>query len=161
MIVKHAESVPQSALAIAEIMAEAGLPAGTYVNLFASHPQVEDIIADPRVAGVSLTGSERAGAAVAASAGRHLKKCVLELGGSDPYIVLDTDDVVKAADLAWDTRMSNSGQACTSNKRMIVMDAIFDDFVARLIERATRLTAGDPAEASDEHVRSAVLPCGR
>jgi succinate-semialdehyde dehydrogenase / glutarate-semialdehyde dehydrogenase len=150
VIIKHAESVPQSALAIAEIMADAGLSPGTYANLFVSHAQVEEIIADPRVAGVSLTGSERAGAAVAASAGRHLKKCVLELGGSDPYIVLDTDDVVEAADLAWDTRMSNSGQACTSNKRMIVMDAIFDDFVARLIERAARLTAGDPAEASDE-----------
>ena len=150
VLIKHAESVPQTALAIAEIMADAGLPSGTYANLFASHAQIGEIIADPRVAGVSLTGSERAGAAVGALAGRHLKKCVLELGGSDPYVVLDTDDVVKAADLAWDTRVSNSGQSCNSNKRMIVMDAIFDDFVARLIKRASPLTAGDPAEASGE-----------
>ena len=93
IILKHAESVPGSALAVAQIMKDAGVPDGAYVNVFASHEQIETIIADPRMAGVSLTGSERAGAVVASIAGKNLKKCVLELGGSDPYVVLDTDDV--------------------------------------------------------------------
>ncbi len=149
MILKHAESVPKSALAVEKIMQDAGLPAGAYVNIFASHPQIETIISDPRIQGVSLTGSERAGAIVAAIAGRNLKKCVLELGGSDPYVVLDSDDVAGAADVAWDTRISNTGQACNSNKRMIVMDDVFDGFVARLTERATGLRPGDPVEEAD------------
>ncbi|MDX6231431.1 MAG: succinate-semialdehyde dehydrogenase / glutarate-semialdehyde dehydrogenase [Nocardioidaceae bacterium] len=145
IILKHAESVPQSALAIQELMDDAGVPAGAYLNVFASHEQIESIIADPRVQGVSLTGSERAGAIVAAIAGKNLKKCVLELGGSDPYIVLDTPDVDAAADTAWGTRMYNTGQACNSNKRMIVMSDIYDQFVTSLSERAAALTPGDPA----------------
>jgi succinate-semialdehyde dehydrogenase/glutarate-semialdehyde dehydrogenase len=144
IILKHAESVPGSALAVAQLMKDAGVPDGAYVNLFASHAQVETIIADPRIAGVSLTGSERAGAVVAALAGKNLKKCVLELGGSDPYVVLDTADVAAAADTAWETRISNTGQACNSNKRMIVMDDVFDGFVARLTEHAKNLRPGDP-----------------
>ena len=127
-----------------QLMKDAGVPDGAYVNVFASHDQIETIIADPRIAGVSLTGSERAGAVVAAIAGKNLKKCVLELGGSDPYVVLDTDDVEGAADTAWDTRISNTGQACNSNKRMIVMDDVFDGFVARLTEHAKDLRPGDP-----------------
>src|SRR6476661_6746564 len=149
VVLKHAESVPRSALAVEQIMKDAGLPEGAYVNVFATHDQVEHIIEDPRIAGVSLTGSERAGAVVAAIAGKNLKKCVLELGGSDPYIVLDTDDVAAAADLAWETRISNTGQACNSNKRMIVMDDVFDGFVARLTEHAKDLRPGDPT-AEDE-----------
>ena len=150
VLLKHAESVPASALAVQQIMTDAGLPEGVYVNVFASHPQIETIIGDPRVAGVSLTGSERAGSAVAAIAGKNLKKCVLELGGSDPYVVLDTDDVVAAADTAWETRVSNTGQACNSNKRMIVMDDVYDGFVARLTEQASGLEPGDPtAEGED------------
>jgi succinate-semialdehyde dehydrogenase / glutarate-semialdehyde dehydrogenase len=136
VVLKHAENCPTSALAIAEIMAAAGVPDGVYVNVFATHEQVATMIADPRIQGVSLTGSERAGAAVAAEAGRHLKKVVLELGGSDPYIVLDTPDVDGAAETAWSTRMENVGQACNSNKRMIVMDDVFDDFVSGLTQRA-------------------------
>src|SRR6516164_4500036 len=93
VILKHAENCPTSALAIAQIMKDAGVPDGVYVNLFATHEQVAAMIADPRLHGVSLTGSERAGTVVAETAGRNLKKVVLELGGSDPYIVLDTDDV--------------------------------------------------------------------
>ena len=150
VILKHAESVPGSALAVAQLMNDAGVPEGAYVNVFASHDQIETMIADPRVAGVSLTGSERAGAVVAAIAGRNLKKCVLELGGSDPYVILDTDDVRAAADAAWETRISNTGQACNSNKRMIVMDDVFDGFVARLTEHAKDLRPGDPT-AEDEH----------
>jgi succinate-semialdehyde dehydrogenase / glutarate-semialdehyde dehydrogenase len=149
IILKHAESVPKSALAVQEIMDEAGVPRGVYQNLFASYEQIERVIGDRRVAGVSLTGSERAGSVVAAIAGKNLKKCVLELGGSDAYVVLDTDDVKESADLAWDTRIGNTGQACNSNKRMIVSNDIFDGFVSRLVERAKDLKPGDPAEAAD------------
>lgn len=145
IILKHAENCPRSALAIAQLMNDAGLPAGAYVNVFASHAQIETIIADPRIQGVSLTGSERAGAAVAQTAGKNLKKVVLELGGSDPYIVLDSADVVASAREAFGTRMDNAGQACNSNKRMIVMDDIYDDFVAELTAQASRITPGDPA----------------
>lgn len=149
IVLKHAESVPRCALMVEQIMVDAGLPQGAYVNVFASHDHIEQIIGDPRIAGVSLTGSERAGSAVAAIAGKNLKKCVLELGGSDPYVILDSDDVASAADLAWETRISNTGQACNSNKRMIVMDDIFDGFVARLTERAKDLRPGDPAESAE------------
>lgn len=150
VILKHAENCPTSALAIAAIMREAGVPEGAYVNLFATHEQVAAMIADPRVRGVSLTGSERAGTVVAETAGRNLKKVVLELGGSDPYIILDTDDVAGAADTAWATRMENVGQACNSNKRMIVMDGVYDSFVAALVERATAMTPRQPGDDSDD-----------
>lgn len=149
VILKHAESVPGCALAVEQLMRDAGVPEGAYVNVLASHDQIETMIADPRVAGVSLTGSERAGAVVAAIAGKNLKKCVLELGGSDPYVILDTDDVVAAADVAWETRISNTGQACNSNKRMIVMDDVFEGFVARLTDHAKDLRPGDPAAEED------------
>jgi len=150
VLVKHAENCPTSALAIAELMTEAGIPEGVYVNLFATHEQVARMIGDPRVRGVSVTGSERAGAAVAESAGRHLKKVVLELGGSDPYIVLDAEDVTTAAELAWATRMENVGQACNSNKRMIVMEDIYDDFVATLVKQAAAMRARLPGDDSAE-----------
>ncbi|WP_148573289.1 NAD-dependent succinate-semialdehyde dehydrogenase [Nocardioides caldifontis] len=149
VVLKHAESCPRSALAIAELMLEAGVPDGVYVNVFATHDQVARIIADPRVQGVSLTGSERAGAAVAEIAGRHLKKVVLELGGSDPYVVLDTDDVRASAWAAWRTRLYNAGQACNSNKRMIVMADVYDAFVEALVEEARGLEPGDPAALAD------------
>jgi succinate-semialdehyde dehydrogenase / glutarate-semialdehyde dehydrogenase len=151
ILVKHAENCPTSAQAIADLMRDAGVPEGVYLNLFATHEQVAMMIADPRVQGVSVTGSGRAGAAVAEAAGRHLKKVVLELGGSDPYIVLDSDDVAAAAELAWATRMANVGQACNSNKRMIVMDDIYDEFVATLVKQASAMTPrlpGDDSEAS-------------
>jgi succinate-semialdehyde dehydrogenase/glutarate-semialdehyde dehydrogenase len=151
VVVKHAENCPTSALAIAELMKDAGIPDGVYTNVFATHEQVAAMIADPRVRGVSLTGSERAGAAVAAIAGQHLKKVVLELGGSDAYIVLDTDDVVAAAEQAWATRMANVGQACNSNKRIIVMADLYDDFVAVLVKHAAgmrpRLPGDDSADS--------------
>ncbi|MFI7494919.1 NAD-dependent succinate-semialdehyde dehydrogenase [Kocuria sp. M4R2S49] len=145
ILLKHAESCPQAALAIQQLLSDAGVPAGVYVNVFASHDQVADIIADPRVQGVSLTGSERAGAKVAEIAGRNLKKVVLELGGSDPYVVLDTEDVKESARAAFATRMGNTGQACNSNKRMIVMAELYDEFVAELTRQAEALTPGDPA----------------
>ncbi|MET0821522.1 MAG: NAD-dependent succinate-semialdehyde dehydrogenase [Aeromicrobium sp.] len=162
IILKHAESVPRSALAVQKIMDDAGVPKGAYVNVFATFDQVETIIADPRVAGVSLTGSERAGAVVAALAGKNLKKCVLELGGSDPMVVLDTEDLDAVADAAWGYRMYNTGQACNSNKRMIVMNDLFDDFVGKLTEKALALDAFSPlssrkaAETLHEQVQDAV-----
>jgi succinate-semialdehyde dehydrogenase/glutarate-semialdehyde dehydrogenase len=145
VLLKHAESVPRSAELIAELAAQAGVGDGIYTNLFATHEQIGTIIDDPRVQGVSLTGSERAGQAVAARAGAALKKCVLELGGSDPYIVLDSADVAASAQKAWSFRTSNLGQACNSNKRMIVHEAIAPDFVAELTRLAEQLEAGDPA----------------
>ena len=162
IILKHAESVPKSALAVEQIMKDAGLPEGAYVNVFASHDQIETIISDPRIQGVSLTGSERAGAIVAALAGKNLKKCVLELGGSDPMIVLDSDNLDEVVDNAWDFRMYNTGQACNSNKRMIVMDDLFDDFVGKLTEKARSIDSFSPlssrkaAEALAEQVDDAV-----
>jgi succinate-semialdehyde dehydrogenase/glutarate-semialdehyde dehydrogenase len=150
IVVKHAENCPTSALAIAELMSEAGVPDGVYLNVFATHEQVATMIADPRVRGISLTGSERAGAAVAETAGRQLKKVVLELGGSDPYIILDTDDVTAAAEQAWATRMANVGQACNSNKRMIVMDDLYEDFVASLVKQASAMTPRMPGDDCDE-----------
>jgi succinate-semialdehyde dehydrogenase / glutarate-semialdehyde dehydrogenase len=148
VIVKHAENCPTSALAIAQIMKDAGVPDGVYNNVFATHDQIATMIADPRVRGVSLTGSERAGTVVAETAGRNLKKVVLELGGSDPYIVLDSDNVGEAAKTAWVTRMENVGQACNSNKRMIVMEDIYDDFVAALVKRASATTPREPGDDS-------------
>lgn len=136
IVLKHAESVPRSALAVEQLLHDAGVPREVYTNLFATHDQVATIIADPRVQGVSLTGSERAGSAVAALAGQHLKKCVLELGGSDPMIVLDTDDLDSLVGDAWDFRVYNAGQACNANKRMIVRSEVFGDFVDALVERA-------------------------
>ena len=150
MLLKHAESVPRCAEAIQQLFADAGVPAGVYQNVFATFAQVETIIADPRVQGVSLTGSERAGATIAALAGQHLKKCVLELGGSDPYVVLDTDDVDKAATQAWETRLYNTGQACNSNKRLIVMDDLYEPFVGKLVDLARGLKPGDPSNPSDD-----------
>lgn len=139
IVLKHAEICPKSALRFEVLTRQAGIPDGVYVNVFASHDQVSDIIADPRLQGISLTGSERAGAAVAAQAGEQLKKVVLELGGTDPYILLDTDDVAAAAKLAFTTRMVNTGQACNSNKRMIVMEDIYDEFVAELVKLAQEM----------------------
>ena len=132
ILLKHAEITPKSAAAIEEIFREAGLPEGVYINIYADHDQIADVIADPRVQGVSLTGSERAGAAIAEIAGRNLKKAVLEPGGTDPYIILDAADITKAAEEAWVKRIENVGQACTSNKKMIVMEDIYDEFVAEL-----------------------------
>ena len=148
VILKHAENCPTSALAIAQLMKDAGVPDGVYTNVFATHGQVATMIADPRLRGVSLTGSERAGAVVAETAGRNLKKVVLELGGSDPYIILDAPDVEDAAKTAWVTRMENVGQACNSNKRMIVMDSLYDDFVAALVKRASETTPRQPGDDS-------------
>ncbi|MGO1545028.1 MAG: NAD-dependent succinate-semialdehyde dehydrogenase [Gulosibacter sp.] len=147
IVLKHASNCPESAQAIANIFAEAGLPEGAYVNIFASSSQVPSIIEDPRVQGVSITGSEPAGRSVAEVAGRNLKKCVLELGGSDPFLVLDTEDLDTAVKIAVGGRMSNGGQACNASKRVIVVDAYYETFVEKYVERMARITPGNPLEA--------------
>ena len=149
IILKHAESCPESALAMQRVMDEAGIPEGVYQNVFATHEQISAFIAHPHIQGVSLTGSERAGAAIAEQAGKHLKKAVLELGGSDPYVILSTDDVKAAAEQAFAVRMENTGQSCNSNKRMIIMDDIYDDFVAEMVNLASELKPGDPSQPED------------
>lgn len=149
IVLKHATICPRSALAIQKIMDDAGVPKGVYTNVFATHDQAEKIIEHKELRGVSLTGSERAGAAVGSLAAKNLKKAVLELGGSDPYVILDTDDVKQAAKDAWETRMYNTGQACNSNKRLIVMEDIYDEFVAELVELAKAMQPGTPQEASE------------
>jgi succinate-semialdehyde dehydrogenase/glutarate-semialdehyde dehydrogenase len=144
IILKHARNCPQSALAVERVLAEAGLPDGVYANAFISSAQVADAIADPRVQGVSITGSEKAGSAVGEVAGRHMKKVVLELGGSDPFIVLDDADVGAAAKAAVVGRLANGGQACTASKRFIVEDRVYDEFVSKLIEGMAGWQPADP-----------------
>ncbi|CPV97255.1 succinate-semialdehyde dehydrogenase [NADP(+)] [Mycobacteroides abscessus] len=141
IVLKHAPQCPESAEALALLFAEAGLPAGAYLNIRATNEQVARLIADPRVAGVSFTGSERAGAAVAEIAGRNLKKCVLELGGSDPFLVLSSDDLDATVEAAAAARLDNTGQACNAAKRFIVVDELYDAFVEKFT--ATLLAAAD------------------
>lgn len=149
ILLKHADICARSSLTIQEIVEEAGVPIGGYQNVFASHDQVATIIADPRVQGVSLTGSERAGALIGQQAGKHLKKCVLELGGIDPMVVLDAVNVAEIAKQAWEFRTYNAGQVCNSNKRIIVMDDIYDEFVAELTKLARGLKPGDQLNIGD------------
>lgn len=146
ILLKHAPNCPRSAAAIEQVLRDAGLPEGAYRNIYATNEQVAWVLADPRVQGVSLTGSERAGAAVAAEAGKNLKKIVLELGGSDPLIVLDSADVAATAKVAVDSRLGNSGQSCNAPKRMIVLADVYDEFVEEINEQITRVVLGDPAD---------------
>lgn len=141
VLLKHAPQCPESAELIAGIFDEAGVPAGVYVNIYATNEQIADIIAHPGIRGVSLTGSERAGAAVAEIAGRNLKKCVLELGGSDPFIVLSTDDLDATVDAAIFARTDNNGQACNAGKRMVIVDPLYDAFVEKFTEKMLALDA--------------------
>ena len=131
IVLKHAPQCPESAAALHQIFTDAGYPEGAYVNVYATNEQIADAIADPRVQGVSLTGSERAGAAVAEIAGRNLKKVVLELGGSDPFIVLSSDDLDATVKAAVEGRFENTGQACNAAKRFIIAEDLYDDFVGR------------------------------
>jgi succinate-semialdehyde dehydrogenase/glutarate-semialdehyde dehydrogenase len=146
ILLKHAPQCPESAAEMQKIFDEAGFPEGTYENIYATNDQIEWVIEDPRVHGVSVTGSERAGAAVAEIAGRNLKKVVLELGGSDPFIVLGTDDVGAVAQQAAEARFENAGQACNAAKRFIVKDEYYDEFVAKLKEQIDGIKKGDPSD---------------
>jgi succinate-semialdehyde dehydrogenase/glutarate-semialdehyde dehydrogenase len=147
VVIKHAENVPQCALAFARVMEKAGVPAGVYTNVFATHEQAARVIADPRVAAVTVTGSERAGAAVAEQAGRSLKKVVMELGGSDPLIILEDADLDHAVQSAVFGRMFNTGQSCVGSKRIIVVGKDRGDAALRAFtEQVAELQAGDPMD---------------
>ena len=138
IILKHAPQCPESAAAIQQIFTDAGYPEGAYVNVYATNEQIATAIADPRVQGVSLTGSERAGAAVAEIAGRNLKKVVLELGGSDPFIVLSSDDLDATVEAAIAGRFENTGQACNAAKRFIVAEDIYDSVPRQVHQEGAR-----------------------
>ncbi|UKD51422.1 NAD-dependent succinate-semialdehyde dehydrogenase [Amycolatopsis sp. FU40] len=149
ILLKHASICPRSALAIEKILHEAGVPDDVYVNTFASSRQVPMILADPRIQGVSLTGSEQAGISVAAEAGRNLKRCVLELGGADPLLVLDTADLDETVRAVATARMRNCGQSCNAPKRIIVQSDLYEEFVDRFTKRvADYYVPGDPADPS-------------
>ncbi|MEU9890598.1 NAD-dependent succinate-semialdehyde dehydrogenase [Sphaerisporangium sp. NPDC051011] len=148
ILLKHASSCTNTARLIDAIIQDAGSPKGVYENLILSSSHIGALIADPRVRGVSLTGSEGAGQSVAAQAGRHLKKCVLELGGSDPFIVLSDADLDLALDLAETGRFNNAGQSCTASKRMIIHADVWDEFLTRFVERAAAWNTGDPLDRS-------------
>lgn len=142
IVLKHAPQCPESAEAIQQIFDDAGYPAGAYVNIYATNEQIADVIADPRVQGVSLTGSERAGAAVAEIAGRNLKKVVLELGGSDPFILLSSDDLDATVEAAMAGRFENTGQACNAAKRFIVSADLYDEFLDKFTKKVVEAADG-------------------
>jgi succinate-semialdehyde dehydrogenase/glutarate-semialdehyde dehydrogenase len=146
VMVKHASNVPQCALAFEQLMRDAGAPEGAYTNLFVSKDQVAKVIDDDRIRGVALTGSEGAGAVVAARAGKNLKKSTLELGGSDAFIVLEDADLDKAVRHAVSGRMGNTGQACTASKRIIVVEAIADAFLQKFQGAMAAFEPGDPMD---------------
>jgi succinate-semialdehyde dehydrogenase/glutarate-semialdehyde dehydrogenase len=163
IILKHAPQCPESAAAIQKIFDDAGFPPGAYTNVYATNDQAATIIADPRVAGVSLTGSERAGAAVAEVAGRNLKKVVLELGGSDPFILLSTDDLDDTVEKAVAARLDNTGQSCNAAKRFVVAEDLYEPFLEKFTaavlagaDDIAPLSSSAAADRLDEQVRSAV-----
>ena len=150
IVLKHAPQCPESAEAIQKLFAEAGFPEGAYENVYATNEQIEWVIADPRVRGVSVTGSERAGAAVAEIAGRNLKKVVLEMGGSDPFILLGTDDLDKTVEEAVAARLDNTGQSCNAAKRFIVVDDLYEPFLEKFTAALTAVEPGDPTSSESE-----------
>jgi succinate-semialdehyde dehydrogenase/glutarate-semialdehyde dehydrogenase len=150
ILLKHAPQCPESAEAMQKIYDDAGFPEGCYENIYATNEQIEWVIADPRVHGVSVTGSERAGAAVASIAGKHLKKVVLELGGSDPFILLGTENVDEAATAAAEARLDNTGQSCNAAKRFIVVDELYDEFLEKFREKLEAAKPGDPTSEDTE-----------
>ena len=146
LLLKHAPNVPQCALAIETIFRECGLPDGVFTNLMIEVEQVPEVIASPHVHAVTLTGSEAAGRKVAALAGQHLKKCVLELGGSDPFIVLHDADLELAVNMAMASRFMNCGQSCIAAKRFIVVPQVADEFLRALKTKVEALKLGDPMD---------------
>lgn len=144
VVLKHASNVPQCAAMIEKLFEEAGAPKGVLTNLYLSGKRIAKLAADARIAGLSLTGSEKAGSSLGEAAGKNLKPSVLELGGSDAFVVLDDADVDLAVEKAFLGRFSNMGQACTSSKRLIVMDRIADAFLEKLQAKLQNLKVGDP-----------------
>ncbi len=154
---KHASNVPAVAGALEALFRDAGFPAGLMRTLYIAAARVEEAVASPLVHAVTLTGSEQAGRQVAAAAGRHLKKCVLELGGSDPFVVLADADVELAAAQAVAARFQNAGQSCIAAKRLILVPEVAETFLARFVEHAKALVVGDPRR---RRPRSAPWPGG-
>lgn len=146
VMVKHASNVPQCAKVIEDLFTECGLPEGVYTNLFIPSEFVEVIVSDKRVQGISLTGSEPAGAAVARLAGQNLKRSVLELGGNDPFIVLEDADLDHTIEQAVKGRMVNAGQSCVASKRFIVVKSVAEKFISGLKEKMTAMKMGDPLD---------------
>jgi succinate-semialdehyde dehydrogenase/glutarate-semialdehyde dehydrogenase len=146
ILLKPAPQCPESAEAIQAIYDDAGFPEGAYQTILASNEQIAEAIADQRVRGVSVTGSERAGSAVAEVAGRNLKKVVLEMGGSDPFILLATQDLDEAVEAATNARLDNTGQSCNAAKRFIVADDLYDDFIAKFTEKMKSMEPGNPTD---------------
>jgi succinate-semialdehyde dehydrogenase/glutarate-semialdehyde dehydrogenase len=147
ILLKHAPQCPESSAAMEQMFHDAGVPKDAYINIYATNDQIAWVIADPRLQGVSLTGSGRAGAAVAEIAGRHLKKVVLELGGSDPFLVLKADDLDSVVEAAVGGRLENTGQACNAAKRFIVLEDQYDAFVEKFSAALTEVEPGDPSSA--------------
>ncbi|PYI92721.1 MAG: NADP-dependent succinic semialdehyde dehydrogenase [Verrucomicrobia bacterium] len=143
-LLKHASNVPQCALAIEQIFRQAGFEHGVFQTLLIENERVENLIKDPRIKAVTLTGSDRAGSAVANNAGRELKKCVLELGGSDPFIVMPSANLDQAVSIGIKARTINAGQSCIAAKRFIIADAIYSDFINRFVDGIKNLKMGDP-----------------
>ncbi|AQW21051.1 succinate-semialdehyde dehydrogenase [Lentilactobacillus curieae] len=146
MILKHASNTPTSAQMFADVVEEAGAPKGSLTNLFLSYDQVTEAVSDPRIQGVALTGSERGGRSVAEAAGKNLKKNTMELGGMDAFIVLGDANIDDVNNVAWRARLYNAGQVCTSSKRFIVMDNLYDEFVEKLKENFAAVKPGDPMD---------------
>src|SRR5437660_1277261 len=149
-VLKHASNVPQCALAIEDIFRRAGFTEGAFQTLLIGSDKVESIIADPRVAAVTLTGSEGAGRSVASAAGKNLKKSVVELGGSDPFIVMPSADLESAVSTAVTARMINNGQSCIAAKRFIVHEKIYDQFLQKFAARVSKVRVGDPMDEQTE-----------
>jgi len=156
MLLKHADNTTRCGLELERVFRDSGAPEGLFGTLVMTNDAVDELVGDPRIAAVTLTGSERAGVAVASAAGKALKKCVLELGGSDAFVVLGDADLERAARTAVTARFQNAGQSCIAAKRFIAVDAVYDDFLTRFVDVAKRQRVGDPM---DEDVD--VGPCAR
>lgn len=150
ILVKHASIVAQCGIAIEDLFKEAGAPAGIYTNLLISGSRASALVSDKRIKGVSLTGSEAAGASIASEAGKNLKKSVLELGGSDAFIILEDADIDKTVEWAVVGRMNNNGQCCVASKRFIAVESVADEFLEKFKNRLSNIVVGDPMDKSTE-----------
>lgn len=150
IILKHSSNVPQCAQAFQDVFTEINAPQGLFTNLFLSSKKIEKIIENPKIQGACLTGSEKAGASLAEIAGKNIKKSVLELGGNDPFIVLEDADIDRATDLAIKGRMVNNGQSCVASKRFIVLEEVADEFLEKFTKKMEALVVGDPMDKNTQ-----------
>ena len=150
VLVKHASNVPQCAIAIEELFLEAGAPKGVYTNILISGKRATELVADERIKGVSLTGSEAAGSSIASAAGKYMKKSVLELGGSDAFIILEDADIDKTVEWAVVGRINNNGECCVAAKRFIAVEPIADEFIQKFKDKLSKLKVGDPMDRRTE-----------